>query len=119
MKSKGAAFVLTFFFGPLGMFYSTVPGALIMLVISVVGAIVTFGVSILLTWPICIVWGITAVDKHNAALLASMAPPQPIHGAAPAIGNTPPAAPPQQQAQPQVAPPPPQQLPRPGQNDNF
>ena len=36
-KSVGLAFILTFFFGPLGMLYSTVSGAMIMMGVAIIG----------------------------------------------------------------------------------
>jgi hypothetical protein len=42
-KSVGVAFLLTLLFGPLGMFYSTVSGALIMLGVFLVGGLL-FGI---------------------------------------------------------------------------
>ena len=65
-KSVGVAFLLTFLFGPLGMFYATVPGAWIMLAVSVVGALLTVGVSLVITWPICIVWACVAASNSNS-----------------------------------------------------
>lgn len=81
-KSVGVAFVLTFFFGAFGMFYSTVTGALVMLgigfVVAFLGALlslVTVGFGLLLAipawllvWPGCIVWGCVAASNHNARL---------------------------------------------------
>jgi hypothetical protein len=64
-KSVGAAILLTFLFGPLGMLYSTVPGALVMLAISVVLAFATAGISVFITWPICIIWGAVAAQSYN------------------------------------------------------
>lgn len=61
-QSVWVAFILTFFFGPLGMFYSTVPGAVTMLAVSFFFAIFTLGFSLLITWPICIIWGMAACD---------------------------------------------------------
>ena len=66
-KSVGVAFVLTFFFGPLGMFYSTVSGALVMLLISLVLVPVTAGVGSILVWPASIVWGCVAASRTNSA----------------------------------------------------
>lgn len=73
-KSVGIAFLLTFFFGPFGMFYSTVPGALIMLAISFFGGtvfgILTFGliwfIWVPMIWVISIVWGCIAVPTHTS-----------------------------------------------------
>lgn len=81
-KSVGVAFVLTFFFGAFGMFYSTVTGALVMLGIGVAAAILgpliavlTMGIGIivvlplvLVIWPACIVWGCVAASNHNSRL---------------------------------------------------
>lgn len=64
-KSVGLAFLLTFLFGPLGMLYSTVAGAIIMLVISSVVAVLTLGLGLILTWPLCIVWGCVAANNST------------------------------------------------------
>ena len=64
-KSVGAAILLAIFFGPLGMLYSTVPGALVMMLVSFVLAIMTGGISFFLTWPICIVWAAVAAGEYN------------------------------------------------------
>src|SRR4051812_34359508 len=61
-KSVGVAILLTLLFGPLGMLYSTVPGALIMLVVSVFLGFITAGISVFITWPVCVIWGALAVD---------------------------------------------------------
>lgn len=68
-KSIGVAIVLTVLFGPVGMLYSTVPGALIMIVVSAVVGIFTLGFGLLFTWPICIVWGVMAANAYNKQLL--------------------------------------------------
>lgn len=72
-RSVGVALLLTFFFGPLGMLYSTVSGALVMIVVSVVLAFFTLGLSFFLTWPICMIWGAVAASSHNQKLLAGVA----------------------------------------------
>ncbi|MGV9670777.1 hypothetical protein ACWDPV_09280 [Gordonia sp. NPDC003504] len=74
-KSVGLAFVLAFFFGPLGMFYSTVTGALVMLGVSVVGLFLSFfllGVPSFLIWIGCIVWSCNAASEHNNRLRAGI-----------------------------------------------
>jgi len=73
-KSVGVAFLLTFFFGPLGMLYSTVSGALIMLGIWLVGGIVVGIITLGLAWMIwvpaiwvaSIIWGCTAAGNQRA-----------------------------------------------------
>ena len=64
-KSVAAAIILAVFFGPLGMLYSTVAGALVMMLVSFVLAIMTAGISFFLTWPICIIWAAVAADAYN------------------------------------------------------
>jgi hypothetical protein len=86
MKSRATAGWLAFLFGPLGMFYATTQGAVIMLIVSLVLVPVTLGVALLVTVPVCIIWSLNAVDKHNAALMyAPGFVPQPISPAAPVI----------------------------------
>jgi len=69
-KSMGISIILTVFFGPLGMLYSTIWGGIIMLVISAVVGLLTFGLGLLITWPICIIWAAVATNSYNKKLLA-------------------------------------------------
>ena len=71
-KNVGIAILLTFFFGPLGMFYSTVWGAIIMIVVTCVVFVFTFGYGTFLTWPVCVVWSAMAAHSYNKRLLASV-----------------------------------------------
>lgn len=64
-KSIGLALLLTFLFGPLGMLYTTVSGAIIMFIVSCIVGFLTFGLGVFFTWPICIIWGTLAAKKHN------------------------------------------------------
>ena len=76
-KSVGVGVLLSFLFGPLGMFYATISGAIIMLIVSVIVAVLTMGLGALLTWPICMIWTAIAVKSHNEKLLAgTQAAPQ-------------------------------------------
>lgn len=50
------------------MLYSTVPGALVMLFVSVVLGAMTAGVSFFITWPVCIIWGAMAAESYNRGL---------------------------------------------------
>lgn len=86
MKSKGIAAVLALLFGPIGLFYATVSGGLMMLfvipLLTVFLAIAfwsnTFGVLIISSIIflcvfynlICMIWAIIAVDKYNNKILA-------------------------------------------------
>jgi hypothetical protein len=63
-KSVLLSLVLTFFLGPFGMLYSTVPGAIIMLILYVALGIPTLGWAIAGLHPIAMIWGAWAA--HNA-----------------------------------------------------
>jgi hypothetical protein len=80
-KSVGASLVLTFFFGPLGMLYSTVIGGLVMMFIAIVVALLTVGFGLLLVWPVTMVWGAIAASnahsKHQAWLADKSLTPSP------------------------------------------
>jgi hypothetical protein len=68
-KSVGVALVLTLFFGPFGMLYSTVSGALIMLAVLFVVGFLVFGLFWFLLWPLAwagsIVWGTLAAARSQ------------------------------------------------------
>ncbi len=68
-KSVGISIILTVIFGPLGMFYSTIWGAIIMLIISGIVGFVTFGYGLVVTHPICVIWGALAAHSYNKKLL--------------------------------------------------
>jgi len=78
-KSVGVAFVLTLFFGPLGMLYSTVSGALIMMAVSFFGGIIvgilTLGLAWLVwgpaMWLTSIIWGCIAAEQRPAQVVAT------------------------------------------------
>lgn len=95
-KSVGIQILLVIFLGPLGLFYSTIKGALIMLfgvpiaavllvaVTTLAGAhgagagtMIAVGSEVFLTmivwWVGSFVWGIVAVNSYNRRLLQSAA----------------------------------------------
>ena len=67
-KSLGLALVLTFFFGPLGMLYSTVPGAIVTFIIGFISILLGGWAMVVILWPIELIWTYTGVKKHNARL---------------------------------------------------
>ena len=67
-KSMGVTILLTFLFGPLGMVYSTVAGAIVMIIVSVLVALITLGFGLFITWPICIIWAAIATNNYNRNL---------------------------------------------------
>lgn len=71
-KSMGVSILLTVLFGPLGMLYSTIPGAIIMAIGGMVLGVITLGFGLLLVWPIAIIWGAVATSSHNKKLIAGV-----------------------------------------------
>jgi len=65
-KDVLVAFLLSFFLGPLGMLYSTVIGGVIMMFVSLVVVIFTFGFGLLITHPICVIWSVVAANSYNS-----------------------------------------------------
>ena len=68
-KSVLLSLILTFFLGPLGMLYSTIWGAIVMIVLSVPAFIITLGHAAFLIWPISMIWGAWAAHSYNQPLL--------------------------------------------------
>ena len=74
-KSVGVAFLLTFFFGPFGLFYATITGGVVMLGIEFLLFILgflTLGAAWFLfffTWVACIVWGCVAASATNTQVI--------------------------------------------------
>jgi len=68
-KSPGIAAILGFFFGPLGLLYSTVKGAIIMIIVNFVVGLFTLGFGLFLAWPICAIIGYFAAKKSNEKLM--------------------------------------------------
>ncbi len=56
--------VLTFFLGPFGMLYSTITGALVMLVLYLALGIPTLGWALAGLHPIAMIWGAWAASKN-------------------------------------------------------
>lgn len=76
-KSAAVAGLLSFFFGPLGMLYSTWVGALTMFLINLVLIWFTAGLILFLTIPAGVVWAVMAANEHNRRLLMPIAPMPP------------------------------------------
>ena len=90
-KRKGIAALLIFLFGPIGMFYSTILGAIIMILIEILLIFISMSVEwgivgvwflIILQLPInivCFIWGILAVNVYNKKLKLSQEDISPIN----------------------------------------
>lgn len=70
MKSVGLSLLLTFLFGSLGMLYSTVVGAIIMFFVEIIVGFLTLGFGLILTHPICMVWGAIAAHRYNKRIMS-------------------------------------------------
>ena len=67
-KSVWVSLIFTFFFGFLGLFYSTVAGAIVMLILYLTVGLFTGGIGLLILHPITMIWGAVAVSNHNQKL---------------------------------------------------
>lgn len=66
-RSVVLALVLTFFLGPLGLFYASVPGALALIGLAAAGVVPTFGFVLVFVWPASMAWAaVAASNKHKA-----------------------------------------------------
>jgi len=70
-KNVFLAFLLSFLFGPLGMLYSTVIGAVVMFIVNVIAIIFTGGIGLVITIPIGIAWAVIAAINYNKALTSN------------------------------------------------
>ncbi|MCR9330148.1 hypothetical protein NB661_00200 [Vibrio parahaemolyticus] len=62
-KSRLVSFALTLLFGPLGLFYSSVAGALVLVIIAVATAASVIGPVV--CWVLAIAIGDHCTHKHN------------------------------------------------------
>ena len=77
-KSMGMAIILAVILGPLGLFYSTILGGIVMLAVSLFAlliAFLTFGFGSVLfffIYPTCIIWTAVATNAHNKEMLQNI-----------------------------------------------
>jgi hypothetical protein len=64
-KSVVLSLVLTLFLGPFGMLYTTIFGAIVMLVLYVALGIPTLGWALAGLHPVAMIWGAWAADRAN------------------------------------------------------
>jgi hypothetical protein len=65
-KSTAVAILLAFFFGPLGLLYSTTAGAITMFFVNLVLFFILPVVGLIFGWIGCVIWAIIAVSQTNA-----------------------------------------------------
>ncbi len=75
-KSVGISILLILLFGPIGLFYSTVKGAILFTIIFIVLVLIALVVNPMLLlvvgpvmWVVSLVWGAMAVKSYNQKLL--------------------------------------------------
>jgi hypothetical protein len=73
-KSAGVAAMLAFFFGPLGMLYSTALGALVMFIVNILVVVGTAGIGLVVTIPISMIWAASAANAHNLRIRQTVMP---------------------------------------------
>ena len=64
-KSVAVAAILSLFFGPLGMLYSTVSGAIVMFFVGLVLILSVGYPAFFVLIPAYVGWAMVAADKHN------------------------------------------------------
>lgn len=64
-KSVGLAIVLAFLFGPLGIAYASVGGAIAMCLLTLFLMVPTMGLGLFLAWPASMLWAAYAATEHN------------------------------------------------------
>lgn len=73
VKSVGVAFLLAFFFGPLGLLYASVIGGIVMFLVDLI-LIFVFFPGLIITGIICIIWACVAADQANRDMVNRAAP---------------------------------------------
>ena len=71
-KSPGIAVILSLLFGSLGMFYSTILGAVLMIVVEIIIGVITLGVGLIVTHIVCAIWAGIAAWLYNKKLMAEV-----------------------------------------------
>ena len=64
-KSVLVAFLLAFFFGPLGLLYSSITGGVILMIIGIPIGILTLGFGLIFIWIASVIWAIIATNSVN------------------------------------------------------
>jgi hypothetical protein len=65
-KQVWVAVLLALLFGPLGLLYCTITGALVMMIVSIALAFLIGQISFLITLPICAIWAWRAAREMSS-----------------------------------------------------
>lgn len=71
-KSLPLSFILTFFFGPLGLLYVSVGWALVMTVLTFIFMFFTLGLGAIIMWPINLILSLVLASSANSKLQRRM-----------------------------------------------
>lgn len=69
LKSIPAAILFSVFLGPIGLLYSSVIGAIVMMFLALVAIGLHSYYPIVMVWMICCVWSVVAANKTNQKLI--------------------------------------------------
>ncbi len=69
-KSVFVALVLTFFLGPLGLFYANTTGAVALIALAAIGVVPTLGYVLVFVWPASMVWAAIAANNRHHSFVA-------------------------------------------------
>jgi hypothetical protein len=64
-RNIGTALGLTLLLGPVGMVYSTIPGAIVMSIVSLAAPYFLGRWALFIVWPVCLVWAGYAAWKSG------------------------------------------------------
>lgn len=67
-KSVGAAFILAFFFGPLGLLYASVIGGVIMFILGILSFLILPVVGYIIIHIATVIWAVVAANAANEKL---------------------------------------------------
>jgi hypothetical protein len=64
-KRAGMAIALAVLFGPLGLFYASTLGGVVMCMVTVTAGLFTVGVALVPCWLVCVFWAVVATVSHD------------------------------------------------------
>jgi predicted amidophosphoribosyltransferase len=68
-KSVGTAFILAFFFGPLGLIYASPVGGILMFFVAIILFFLIPVIGGFIAWIICLIWAVVAAQNANESAL--------------------------------------------------
>ncbi|MFT5969598.1 MAG: hypothetical protein ACI8ZO_000087 [Flavobacteriales bacterium] len=65
LKSLKTGLILCLLFGPFGLLYASIKGALIMILTAILLGFFNLGIGLIITWIVCIIWARIAINDAN------------------------------------------------------